>query len=529
MGGENSEKETALKKLKDEINEFTRQHLPKDDRFFGKVKSKVINDGVWRTVRLKDTEVALIDTPLAQRLRYIHQTGFAHFTYPSMNHSRFEHTLGVILNVEKLGSAIVSHEKQRRTSGNEQINNDDINEMRIAALCHDFGHGVFSHTSETIYRHLPAMQYLMEDFEGTKPHELLSYLILKSKAFEEFLAKIQERELGARIKLDRIAAAIIGDYTQFDQSEICIAELINGPFDADKLDYLFRDSHFSGLPLSIDTERLWHTVRIGKLNHKGSPNNRLMVTINGANCLEQIIQAKMALFASVYQHHKIRAYDCMAFGIFEYMRQNAIPITVRGRKSDWTSPVDFLWICDDDLRGIAFDYPEDDPFHKITHDLYYRRPLKRAVVIAKKTIEAKKEDLVRFIALNHDTIENHIKKRELAQKILQAAGVPCHIAQVWLDIPIIPKTAGAAETYVLTSDNAPDEFNALEDLFPMVQWMTQYSDHKWRGHVFAPCEYVAEIGKAAYEVIRDDYNVKLNKKAFLWCKQKHPYPSDVIG
>ncbi|MGD9157125.1 MAG: hypothetical protein PVG39_01840 [Desulfobacteraceae bacterium] len=84
-----------IEHLKNEIDEFLSSYLPGSPVLSS---SKVVHDSLWGTLKLTPAELCFIDTPLVQRLRQIRQTGFAYLTFPSTTHSRFEHTLGVILN-----------------------------------------------------------------------------------------------------------------------------------------------------------------------------------------------------------------------------------------------------------------------------------------------------------------------------------------------------------------------------------------------------------------------------------------------
>ena len=133
--------------LEIEIEEFLENFLP-DNTQFG--SNKVIHDGLWGTLKLNPCEICIIDTPLLQRLRQIHQTGCSYLIFPSTTHTRFEHTLGVMRKIDRLGEAIIKADPDEK-----RINQDDINDMRLGALLHDVGHGFYSHTSEEIYGSLP--------------------------------------------------------------------------------------------------------------------------------------------------------------------------------------------------------------------------------------------------------------------------------------------------------------------------------------------------------------------------------------
>src|ERR1043165_6401810 len=108
---------------------------------------KQVHDSLWGTISLRPLEVALLDSPLLQRLRHLRQLGVVHWVYPGADHSRFEHSLGVLHQAQQLISAInrASVTKYDRPV----ISEDDIQMLRVAALLHDVGHPVMSHVSES--------------------------------------------------------------------------------------------------------------------------------------------------------------------------------------------------------------------------------------------------------------------------------------------------------------------------------------------------------------------------------------------
>ena len=250
---------SSLDELRAEVEDFVEYYVPKPG-LARKTSPKVVHDGLWGTLRLDPHEVALLDTPLLQRLRQIRQTGLSFLTYPSTTHSRFEHTLGVVLQVNRLGDALV-HPIRGQNNNDRRLNDGHVHQMRLAALLHDVGHGPFSHTSEMVYGQAPSLAEFKKKHKNANPHETMGYLILTSRRFRSFFNKAMEANKWASQDINKIASAIVGDV---DKKAPYVAELLNGPFDADKLDYIFRDSHFSGLPLEADLDRLWYTARIGK-------------------------------------------------------------------------------------------------------------------------------------------------------------------------------------------------------------------------------------------------------------------------
>lgn len=137
--------------FKNKIEEYTKDRLRP---YLPNVESgKYIHDTVWGTTFYEPWEVALIDSPLLQRLRSIHQTGLAFLVYPTALHTRFDHTLGVISIVDRIVDSV-----NRNNPLEPLIGSEDRVTLRLAALLHDVGHGPFSHVSEDVYKNLPEFQ-----------------------------------------------------------------------------------------------------------------------------------------------------------------------------------------------------------------------------------------------------------------------------------------------------------------------------------------------------------------------------------
>lgn len=497
-------------KLKNEIESFVDEYVLKYP--VPKVRSdKVIHDTLWGTQLLAKHEIAIIDTPLIQRLRQIRQTAFAYLTYPSSLHSRFEHTIGVMSQCTRLGNAL--HSKYR-----EKVTPETIANVRLSALLHDCGHGPFSHTSEEIYRFLPEMRELTKpgaSFEHKNPHEILSYLIVSSAPFKKYLQKL-ERDYGdLKINHDIVASSIIkkkraSSVRRYEQ------EIINGPFDADKLDYIFRDSHFSGIKLSVDLDRLWYTANIDYI--KKEKCECLTIDYSGAITLEQILFCKMMLYATIYHHPKVRACDCMLKGIIEYCQNNGLKIAGK----DLSEVISYLYLTDKTIFSEA-EKTKSKPLHNLIHNLLYRRLLKRALVISMKTL-GEKDNAIKLFQLSNPTIDNYHRLRELAKAIWLDAGKPCLLEEVWIDLPKLPHNKETHTTFIKTPDST---FIPLNDNFPIDEWVSQYGKNKWRGHVFCPPDdkIREKISKSSRKVLQEALGIKLNDLALKLTKI--PHSSDI--
>jgi HD superfamily phosphohydrolase len=517
------ENNSSTGKLKSKVEDFTSKFL---ERPFVPPTSKVIHDALWGTQLLQRHEVAFLNSPLIQRLRRLHQTGFSYLTYPSTTHTRFEHSLGVMYQTERLAKSL--YEKYQGTEQDTDITREIISKLRLAALLHDCSHGPFSHTSEEVYRFLPDMQPLVEpggEFASSSPSEVLAHFILTSESFKFFLNKIRE-EVALDVDPRWLSDVILG--TRLDPLAGHQTDVINGPFDADKLDYIFRDGHYSGLPLGIDLDRLWysteiHVIRPGQLQGVAKPMRRLVMARSGVNSLEQIVACRMNLTSSLYHHHKVRACDCMFKAVLTYCIENGVELC--GRKIE--SAADFLFMTDIDVLGEA-GRNADGTVRELIGNIVNRNLYKRALVISMNTFdrpdsetspkeETKHLNLVQKLAFTTQDAEGSKKYRGLAEQIWELAGKPGRKEEVWLDFPRKPKLEDLSKTFVnIGRQNDPD-FKVLSEFIPMEQWAKQYVLNKWRGHVFCKPEYVEKISRAALEVLSTEFKVIFNPYARTLC------------
>lgn len=154
--------------LREKIEKFVEIHV--QDVAFDAKRNKFVHDPVWGTIEISPHECSILDSPLLQRLRQIHQTGFVSSTYPSATHTRFEHTVGVMHLAGRIASTL---SKRFPKDADEKT----IQKVRLAALLHDTGHSAFSHTTEEIYRSCKDIATLLNngaEFEGKGAGEVLS-------------------------------------------------------------------------------------------------------------------------------------------------------------------------------------------------------------------------------------------------------------------------------------------------------------------------------------------------------------------
>jgi HD superfamily phosphohydrolase len=472
--------------------------------------NKVIEDAVLGSHGFSKWEINLIDTPLLQRLRKISQTGFANLLFPCANHTRFEHTLGVAAMAGRFFEAV----KNRHP---KMVNEHNYEELRMAALMHDVGHGPFSHVSEKAFEALPEFQeYLKNPMFGNctpKPHEIISYLIVTSEAFTEFFNScLKEREYRINFDFNRIGSMIIGNMT--NAWEAYLADIINGAFDSDKFDYILRDCYFTGIRMTVDISRILHTVSID--TKKSFGRQGLIVDLSGSIFVEQILFNKLLLFSSLYHHHKERAAECMLKSVFEIIRDKNLKIN----NLSLNKVSDFLSLTDFDLLTPL---GKTGDLERMTLNIYNRNLLKRALVISWYTIKpdndqtdkeaSQKAAYRRLLSIG----KNPEFVRKIREMIAEQIGWKCSVYDIWLDLPQPPTFREAKQVLVKITD---DQCERLDSILKVSHWLETYAENKGKGHVFCPPdpELRRDVNKAAKNVLKELLNIEFNDFATNYAK-----------
>ena len=500
------------------IEHFVRSSLSEYEPTVDTNRRKAIHDALWGTITLSPAEIALLDCPIIQRLRSIHQTGFAFYVYPSANHSRLEHSIGVLAIATRLVESLNSKK------GPAFITPPERQQLRLAALLHDCGHGILSHISEYFYEQHHWITDLKKDpaYEAAKAHELMSYMIVKSRAFGEFFTKIRvkygEEDESIRSidsgKLKEIAKLIIGHYPSPDKAYL--AGIINGPFDADKLDYIARDSYFTGLRLAVDIERLLYALDVAPVKTETGMEQRLVALASASSVLEQILFSKIQLYPALYQHAKVKATDSMLIMFLEYIRDHYGPLKEKAEEQKGKSqillstPTDFLGLTDYDLLNTRL-CKGDETLQNTIRCLRDRRLWLKALVISSNTVDKNMANITRLITSEH---------RQDTQDILDGlrkeihSRIPDRLKGTVYDIVVdFPKLAPVNEATLQAVLQPNSEVVSLNSLFPAHDWLETYVDKKWKGHVFCPEHLQREVNKAAIEVLESRLEVKFNSLA----------------
>lgn len=230
-----------------------------------------IIDPIHDFIRVYDYELPIVESPIFQRLRRIRQLSGAHLTYPSAQHTRFEHSLGVMYIASQAGFAL--HEKG-------YMNSDDVQVLRLSSLLHDIGHGPFSHLFEEIIK------------EKKISHEDYGKEIILQSEIGDILSKTGFDK--------RLVAKIAFGESKFQY----LNEIVSGVLSADMMDYLLRDGYFTGAEhAKVDHKRITQSFDIHK--------KKLALERSAIYSFESMMHSRYQMFKAVYFHKTVRAAEVM--------------------------------------------------------------------------------------------------------------------------------------------------------------------------------------------------------------------------
>jgi len=266
-------------------------------------------DIIYGFITYDDWEREIINHPVFQRLRRIKQLSLTDMIYPGANHTRFEHSLGVMHLSTLFYDSII---KKREQFLKEVLNFDDAGFkrdkkiIRLAALLHDIGHSPFSHAGEELMPYVPqGNSKYKEGADKRFSHEDYSIAIIKT-----FFKDIIENHKGNDnygIRVEDVTA-LLGDETVKPKRSHVWKNIISSQLDADRADYLLRDSLHLGISYGIyDKERLVNTMSIATDPETYGTN--LAVEEGGWHVAESLVIARYQMFAQVYFHKTRRAFD----------------------------------------------------------------------------------------------------------------------------------------------------------------------------------------------------------------------------
>jgi hypothetical protein len=234
-----------------------------------------IKDPVHGYVYITEEEKTLIDSYPVQRLHRLRQLAGAEYVYPGANHTRFEHSIGVM----HLASRVAEN-----PNISQHIGEDEAEMVRIAGLLHDVGHGPFSHVFEQLL-----------DKELNQTHEDITLWIVKNSELKDILEKMG-------YKPEDVGKLAVGRLHK--PRKAFLDQIISSAVDVDKQDFIVRDTYHTGAEYGfIDIFRLIHMLDVSEGN--------LAVDLGALSALESLMIARIESFRSIYFHRVGRAAQIM--------------------------------------------------------------------------------------------------------------------------------------------------------------------------------------------------------------------------
>jgi len=396
---------------------------------------KTIRDPIHSNILLDNLALSLVETPEFQRLRRIKQLGCVNLLYPGANHTRFEHSLGAY----HLAVKAVDLFKAKEWIGKERMD-----EIKAAALLHDLGHGPFSHISEEILTNL----------KGTTHEEQTKQIILSSP-IKDILSK-------QGIDPVRVVDLIEGKGKY--------GALIAGDLDVDRMDFLMRDAHYTGVRISTDAARI-----ISKMDFK---DDSLVIYETALTAAEGLLLARFLMYPSLYMHHTCRsAGQMLKHAILDAMKNNYLTLKELLRM--------------DDIELISTLKNSTSYAKEMCGLLDSRKLFKRSYI---GSIKKMKGSLGR-------NLKNERKRSTIEQKLTKKSGLDEDY--LFLDVPPPPVLEEAKAKVCLEND----EVKLIEEVSSLVKGMKHAQLDHWKFWVFAPKKYLSKVGP----IVKSFFGVEENE------------------
>jgi HD superfamily phosphohydrolase len=380
-----------------------------------------IKDSVHDHVKVRGVAAELLDTPPIQRLRRVSQLGTVSLVYPSANHTRFEHSLGVYHLADRALSQL-------------GLRNDQAEVVRAAALLHDVGHGPFSHNLEgLLYRQTGKYH---DDVEGVIRHGEIA-TILENHG----------------VSPSEICSLVRGEGK--------LGQLVAGELDVDRMDYLVRDAHHTGVPYgTIDHGRLVRALRF--------VGDELVLDEGNVQTAESLLLARGLMNPTVYSHHVARIGKSMLRRATErWVAAEAIDPDRLRRMDDYQL-----------LVGLRQSEVASEAATRIAN----RSLFKRAVWAEMDDVPGSVVDAA------HETLA------ELETDIAEEADVDPR--RVVVDVPSRPSMRESASRVMVNGD-----VRQLDEQSTLVAALRAAQREQWRLGVYTPEETTDRVGRAAERVL----------------------------
>jgi HD superfamily phosphohydrolase len=288
-----------------------------------------IHDPIYGTIYPDELEWQLIRSPPVQRLKGIKQLGLVDRVYPGANHTRFEHSVGVMHMAGRIAEHLGLDEK-------------DIRRVRVAGLLHDLGHAAFSHSVEGVLSRNPDIQPTLSGKKVSR-HEQFTHEIIVSHPFGEEAIQLAEEEFDS-------ADVFFMDVAYIAQgSKLPLGQIISCDLDADRIDFLLRDSYHSGVDLGlVDVDQIIKSLTIckGRIVLAGCNDYRSEMSQTAA---ESMLIARAHHYNALIHHPQVQSMRAMLLVALESTLGRMNPEEARSKIAlffrEYTDPdlLRFIW------------------------------------------------------------------------------------------------------------------------------------------------------------------------------------------
>jgi HD superfamily phosphohydrolase len=414
-----------------------------------------IKDPVHGYVYITEAEKEIIDSYPVQRLRRLRQLAGAEYVYPGANHTRFEHSIGVMYLAGKVAE---------NPNISQVISEEEAEAVRIAGLLHDVGHGPFSH----VFEHLLTKKL-------NKTHEDVTAWIIKHSELKDLLGRLG-------YEAEDIAELAVGSLSMGGKA--FLNQIIRSSIDVDKLDFVVRDTYHTGAEYGfVDVFRLIHTFDV--------LDGNLAVDMGALSTLESFIIARIESFKSIYFHRVGRAAQIMLATALERADEEL-------GLSSFKTPEEYLSMDDYTVWAMLKNCKKSSPIIK---NLERRRMLKCAY---EQTFYVKDKTVSNIFSAEEfrNQIRNKIAKdakvdpEAIIIDVPTVPSVPYHHSMFMepMEIPVFSKTRDGKKEVKRLS-----EISGIFDVLKgFINILRVYTDEKNRGKVAeAASKILGEIPSSA--------------------------------
>lgn len=370
-------------------------------------RTHIVFDPIYGFIHMTPVEKEIILSPFYQRMRWIKQLGFSFYVFPGAEHSRFGHSIGVMNNAHHiLKSCDCAVDNRELMDPDTHSKEKDWHQMiRLGALMHDLGTFAFSHTTEMAYIRFGETTNKAGGKGLSDDHENLGAYIIKNTDYPGGIAYI--------LKKYGYDPQRISDLVKGVDPSIMANQILHSEIDCDRMDYLLRDAHYTGLKYgSYDRDYLLHHFE--RKNVGG--HDILTIRHSALHCVEDFLQSRFAWYSQVIRSSRGAKYDAIAEGLCYYFLEKG----VISRYSDLLEqiekdPVKFWNFQDSYFMGILHQQYASGAFDKEKE--FGMKDMAKTLLFAQGARHVRCEELKQRLVSQDDPEELHKYMKRAEAKV----------------------------------------------------------------------------------------------------------------